>query len=423
MSASETPRVDDALTALAREHAPRVLALLARSLNDVDLADEAVQDALVDATKSWPTKGIPANPGGWLMAVARGRAVDRFRSEAAAARRLRQHARSAPGHDDPPAETPNTSLSTSDYDDMPDERLRLIFLCCHPALDVDSQVALTLRLIGGLTTPEIASSFLLPEATLAQRIVRAKRKIKLANIPLHLPSNPRQRLGAVLAVIYLIFNEGYLSHANETGLRLNLLEESARLVALLQELVPDDAEIEGLRAMQLFAVARLSTRFDRDGELVLLADQDRSRWDLTTIRQANEVLTSAMSKMQPGPYQLQALIASYHANAPVAGDTNWTMIASLYAQLDAMTGSPVVRLNRAVAVAMADGPGAGLALLDTIVGLHAYHLFHASRAELLLLAGFPTAARDAFDTAHSLATNPVERRHLQRRLDTLERRL
>lgn len=353
MSGSQTPRVDDALTALAREHAPRVLALL---------------------------------------------------------------------HDDAPGEAPNTSLSTSDYDDMPDERLRLIFLCCHPALDVDSQVALTLRLIGGLTTPEIASSFLLPEATLGQRIVRAKRKIKLANIALHLPSNPRQRLGAVLAVIYLIFNEGYLSHANEAGLRLNLLEESARLVALLQKLVPDDAEVEGLRAMQLFAVARLATRFDRNGELVLLAGQDRSRWDLTTIRQANDVLTRAMSRMQPGPSQIQALIASYHANAPVAGDTNWTMIASLYAQLDAMTASPVVRYC-AVAVAMADGPGPGLARLDTVVGLQYNHLFHASRAELLLLAGFPTAARDAFDRAHSLATNPVERRHLQRRLDTLERGL
>jgi RNA polymerase sigma-70 factor, ECF subfamily len=304
-----------------------------------------------------------------------------------------------------------------DDDAIADERLRLIFLCCHRALDADSQVALTLRLVGGLTTPEIAASFLLPEATLAQRIVRAKRKIRDAKIPLSIPSNLEERLGVVLSVTYLIFNEGYLSRTGDSGpVRVDLVLESIRLVELLRTLVPDHPEIEGLRSLQYFAAARLATRFDSAGELVLLEDQDRTKWDLTLIKEGNAVLGQALRRVKPGPYQVQAMIASHHANAREAADTDWPRIASLYAQLDAMTGSPVVRLNRAVAVAMADGPEAGLVMLASVTGLDRYHLLHSTRAELLSRSERHNEAAEAFAMAISLASNPVEVRHLERRL-------
>jgi RNA polymerase sigma-70 factor, ECF subfamily len=419
MSASSTNKtVDDALISLARTDRPRVLSILAYRLGDLDLADDAVQDAFIDAMRSWPTNGVPENPGAWLMSVAKRRAQDRLRAKASANRRDEAAGREQQRGDDAP-EDPNPLIDTDDTT-MPDERLRLIFLCCHPALDPDSQIALTLRLVGGLTTPEIAAAFLTPEPTLAQRIVRAKRKIRDANIPLNIPSNLDERLDVVLSVLYLVFNEGYLSRSEDKGgVRLDLIRESGRLVELLATLLPDNAEIDGLRAMQLFAIARLATRFDDDGDLVLLEDQDRGQWDLAVITSANACLARAMARRHPGPYQVQALIASHHANARTAADTDWPMIVRLYGQLEAMTGSPVVRLNRAVAVSMADGPNAGLKVLDTIEGLDRYHLFHAARGELLSRCGRERDARTAFDLAESLASNPAEKRHLNRRARAL----
>lgn len=300
-----------------------------------------------------------------------------------------------------------------------DDHLRLVLLCCHPALDRDAQVALTLRLVGGLTTAEIAAAFLVPEATLAQRIVRAKRKIRDAAIPLSIPADLDGRVDALLAVLYLVFNEGYLSRG-EGGdvVRVDLVDEAIRLTALVAELLPDRAEVDGLLALELFHRSRAATRTDALGDLVLLDQQDRTQWDIAVIREANAVLQRALQRMQPGPYQVQAVIAAHHANARTAADTDWPAIAALYRQLEAMTGSPVVRLNHAIAVAMADGPHAGLAMLDDTDGLDTYHLFHSARGELLLRAGDTAAARSAFERALTLTDNPAERRHLERRLAT-----
>ena len=419
MSASETSTVDDALTHLARVDGPRVLAVLAKRLNNLDLADDAVQDGLVDATRSWPRTGIPDNPGGWLMAVAKRRANDRLRANGAAHRREKAAGyQTFRDHEAPPMQ-PSRFLD-ADSDTLTDERLRLMFLCCHPALDSDSQVALTLRLVGGLTTSEISSSFLLPEPTLAQRIVRAKRKIRDANIPLSIPQQLEPRLGVVLSVLYLVFNEGYLSRGADQGaVRTDLVQESLRLVDLLAVLIPDHSEIEGLRALQLFALARIKTRFDEEGELVLLENQNRQAWNGAAIAAGNKTLARALSRMRPGPYQVQAMIAALHTNAAHSGDTNWPRISELYRQLESMTGSAVVRLNRAVAVAMAEGPDAGLALVDSIAGLDNYHLLHSTRAELLLRSGDVEAARKSFELAELLATNPVEKRHLARRASSI----
>jgi RNA polymerase sigma-70 factor (ECF subfamily) len=292
-----------------------------------------------------------------------------------------------------------------------------MLLCCHPALDRDTQVALTLRLVGGLSTPEIAAAFLVPEATLAQRIVRAKRKIREAGIPLSIPAALDERVGALLAVLYLVFNEGYLSRGqSDSAMRVDLVDEAIRLTRLAVELLPQNPEVEGLLALEGFHRARTSSR-TAEGELVLLEDQDRTAWDLVLINDANVMLGRAMGRMRPGSYQLQALIAAQHANARTADDTDWSTIAALYAQLVHMTNNPVVALNRAVAVAMAEGPMAGLALLDDLDGLEQYHLFHATRAELQLCAGLP--ARDSFEKALGLVSNAAERRHLERRLDSL----
>ncbi len=401
-----------------------MLALLARRFG-IDLAEEAVQDALGEATRVWPRQGVPSNPPAWLMTVAKRKAIDRIRRDASARRRTREAAldrgaegsgvgvdRDASGHVHRP------ELIVDDHLDAPDQ-LRLMLLCCHPALERDTQVALTLRLVGGLTTAEIAAAFLVPEATLAQRIVRAKRKIRDAGIPLAIPADLDGRVDALLAVLYLVFNEGYLSRSGNGAdggvMRVDLADEAIRLTARLGELVPHHAETDGLLALQLFHRSRSQTRTDAAGELVLLDRQDRSRWDLATIRDANVVLARALRRMQPGPYQLQAVIAAHHANARTAADTDWPAIARLYAQLAAMTRSPVVRLNHAIAVAMADGPHIGLALLDDLEGLDGYHLFHSARGELLARAGDLGAARDAFERALTLTENPVERRHLERR--------
>jgi RNA polymerase sigma-70 factor (ECF subfamily) len=305
-----------------------------------------------------------------------------------------------------------------EHSEVGDEQLRLMLLCCHPALDRDAQVALTLRLVGGLTTPEIAAAYLVPEATLAQRIVRAKRKIRDAGIPLSIPASLDERVDAVLTVLYLIYNEGYLSRSSSGG-RVDLVDEAMRITSALASLLPSNAEVLGLLALELYGAARAASRFTGE-ELVLLEHQDRTAWDGRQTMRANRMLAAALSRETPGPFQLQAWIASQHANARTAADTDWTAIASAYAQLESMTGSPVVALNRAVAVAMADGPRAGLTLLDAITGLDDYHLYWAARGELLARAGDPDAAAPAFRRARALATNSAEQKHLDRRIAAVE---
>ncbi|SMH32231.1 RNA polymerase sigma-70 factor, ECF subfamily [Rathayibacter oskolensis] len=412
--------VTDAVTRLAREESGHVLALLASRFHDLDLADESVQEALIEALR-WTE--VPENPAAWLYTVARNRAIDRIRRAAAAERRERraatdravlEHARSLgeTGEEEPEM--------IVDEADVGDEHLRLVLLCCHPALGLDAQVALTLKLVGGLTTAEIAAAFLLPEPTLAQRIVRAKRKIREAGIPLSIPADLDGRVDALLRVLYLVFNEGYLSRGTTGGARVDLVEQAIRLTIQAVALLPADPEVEGLLALELYARARIDARFDGD-DLVLLEDQDRSRWDLELIEQANGVLDRAMRRSRPGPFQVQAVIARYHANARTAGDTDWPAIASAYARLETMTPSPIVALNRAVAIAMADGAPAGLAALERVSGLDEYHLYWAARAELLLRSGAVDAAASAFARARALAVNPAEQRHLDRRISRLDR--
>ncbi|MCU1418660.1 MAG: sigE 2 [Schumannella sp.] len=399
-----------------------MLALLAARFSSVDLADDCVQDALIHAVETWPTAGIPANPAGWLYTVAHNRIIDRLRRDATAARRLRASAVELTTVYDAQDEQDPEEVSIVEHTEVGDEQLRLMLLCCHPALDRDTQVALTLRLVGGLTTPEIAAAFLLPEATLAQRIVRAKRKIRDARIPLTVPADLDERVDALLTVLYLVFNEGYLARGGSTdAVRISLADEAVRLTGLAIELLPTSAtaEAEGLLALELYHRSRLDTRLDGAGDLVLLADQDRSRWDGALIAQANRILKRVLGKGPgpAGPYQLQALIASQHANAPTAADTDWVVIATLYERLLQVAGSPVIALNHAVAVAMADGPGAGLALLDDLEGpLERYHLYWASRGELLARTGSRDLAREAFTRARDLTANPAEQRHLSRRI-------
>ena len=420
VSLQRTGPVEEHLDRAMREDCPRILSVLASRFGDLDLADEAVQDAMIEAARSWPDTGVPTNVGGWLMTTARRRALDRLR----AAKRAGDRLASAAPHLDEQREAPDVRLT--DMIDEPadgetaDERLRLILLCCHPALNVDAQVALTLRLVGGLTTAEIAAAFLTPEPTLAQRIVRAKRKIRTAGIPLSIPDRLSDRLSAVLAVLYLVFNEGYLAHDDTKGsIRADLVDEAIRLTRLVVDLAATEAEPRGLLALELFHQSRQASRLDALGDLVLLDDQDRTTWDRHLIAEANHVLADAMSLMQPGPYQVQAMIAAHHANARTAEDTDWLTIASLYAQLDAMADSSVVRLNRAVAVAMSDGPLAGLEILDQITDLDDYHLLWATRGELSRRAQRTGDARDAFQRALDLAPSAVERRHLERRLAAL----
>ncbi len=408
---SSPEAVAAAVTTLMREEGGRVLALLAARFGDVHLADDAVQDALVQAVETWQAQGIPGNPPGWLYTVAHNRMIDRIRRTSSAERRLR---RAAPDLVLEPDEEGGALVI--DDREVGDEQLRLLLLCCHPALDRDAQVALTLRLVGGLTTAEIAAAYLVPEATLAQRIVRAKRKIRDAGIPLSVPQNLGDRVDALLTVLYLIFNEGYLAHGTEQALRVDLADEAIRLTSRARALLPGDAEVEGLLALEVFHRARIEARVDGAGDLVLLEDQDRGLWDLAAIRAANGILSSALARNVPGRFQAQATIAALHANAPAAADTDWPAIASIYARLEQLDPSPVVTLNRAVAVAMADGPRAGLAILDGIEGLDRYHLRHAARAELLLRAGDRDDAREAFRAALDLAPSAAERRHLERRL-------
>ncbi len=408
-----TSEVDAALTELTREHSGRVLAILASRFGSVDLADDAVQDALIRAHDHWPSEGIPANPPAWLMTVARRRAIDLLRRAESADRRLLASAPDLMYEDEP--DSPNPLVDDTHDDAAIDEQLRLMFLCCHPAIRQDAQVALTLRLVGGLTTEEIAAAFLVPTPTLAQRISRAKAKIRDAAIPLAIPDDLDTRVDVLLSTLYLVFNEGYLSRSENAAQRLDLCVEAIRLTGLLATLLPDNPEVAGLQALMSFHVARRATRFTTDGELVVLADQDRSQWDDDQIRHGNAMLRRAMALQDPGRYQVQALIASYHTNATTNDETIWKRIVGLYEQLAQMDPSPVVALNHAAAVGVAFGADAGLDLLDRIDGLDDYHLLHSTRAALLERADRSEDATASWSRAAELTTNPAERRLIERR--------
>jgi RNA polymerase sigma-70 factor (ECF subfamily) len=373
-----------------------VLAALIGFLGDFDLAEEAAQEAFAIAAERWPREGTPSNPRAWLMTTARNRAVDRIRRDRTLAAKTKL------------LDVPEAVEDEMEDATFPDERLELVFTCCHPALSTEAQVALTLRTLGGLTTEEIARAFLMPEPTMAQRLVRAKRKIKAAGIPFRVPSDHLlpDRLAAVLAVVYLIFNEGY-------GGRGDLAAEAIRLGRSLAELMPDEPEVHGLLAMMLLLDARREARFN-EGELVLLADQDRSLWDVERIAEGRAVLDRALALRGRGPYVVQAAIASLHADEP----RDWAEIAALYGELARLTESPVVELSRGVAVAEAEGPEAGLAIVDGLE-LDEYRYLHATRGELLARLGRVEEAREAYERALALVHDDVERRLLERKLAEL----
>ena len=386
------------------------MAALIRATGSFDLAEDAVQEAFALALERWARDGAPANPGAWIVTTARNRMIDRLRSDKLG----REKSATLAGL---------TALRVDEMHEIPDERLRLIFTCCHPALTIDTRVALTLRTVGGLTTREIARAFLQPEATVSQRLVRAKRKIHGSGIPYRVPPAELlpERLAGVLSVLYLIFNEGHTSTEADL-VRDDLCEEAIWLTRVVDRLLPDEPETVGLLALMLLTHARRAARTDANGDIVLLEDQDRARWDQELIDEGLAALNRAAALGTPGPYQLQAAIAGLHDRAPRPEDTDWPQIASLYGTLLRMQPSPVIELNRGVAVAMADGPAAGLAAIEALRGhLDSYHLFHAARADLLRRLGRSGEARVAYTRARDLATNPRERAFLERRSSELPR--
>jgi RNA polymerase sigma-70 factor, ECF subfamily len=382
-----------------RQEYGRAVSVLARTVGDLGLAEECVQDAFVEAVRRWPADGLPPSPAGWLITTARNRAIDRLRRESTREERHRQ-ALDLLVNEPPEQEGP-----------VRDDRLRLIFTCCHPALALGVRVALTLRLLGGLTTAEIARAFLIPEPTMAQRLVRAKNKIRDAGIPYRVPyeADLPDRVRGVLAVVYLIFNEGHLD-------RPALSAEAIRLGRVLAALMPDEPEVAGLLALMLLSESRRPARTTPTGDLVLLANQDRATWNQTMIEEGQTLVRACLRRNQPGPYQIQAAINAVHSDAPTTADTDWPQILTLYNQLMAVTPTPVVALNRAVAVAEVEGPAEALALVESL-NLDRYHLYHSVRGNLLNRLNHPTEATTAYEKALTLATTDAERNLLRRLLD------
>ena len=391
-----------------RQEYGRAVAVLVRVFGSIDVAEEAVQDAFTAAVQRWPSSGVPPSPAGWIITTARNRAIDRFRREAS---REDRHLQAAMLH----------SRGEPDEEEaVRDDRLRLIFTCCHPALAPAVQVALTLRLLGGLTTAEIARAFLVPEPTMAQRLVRAKGKIRDAGIPYRVPAEEElpRRLQAALAVIYLIFNEGYAASSGDRLIREDLCTEAIRLGRLLAELMPEQPEVMGLLALMLLSNSRRAARLTPDGDLVLLADQNRGLWDRSLIAEGQTIVRQCLRRNRPGPYQVQAAINAVHSDAPTAAATDWRQVLHLYDQLLSLAPSPVVVLNRAVAVAEVEGPEAALILVDEL-NLGEYYLFHAIRADLLRRLDRTDEAAVAYEAGIARCGNAVERKLLQRKRQAL----